>query len=132
MTNRTLKVIGIVLVIVAVVVNGLYKKRERSKLSNESVSYVIGEVLKYEAGVKGASTLLVTYNYNHKEYRESIFPPDKFSNLEVWEMNNNDLDKFYLVKVLKSNPEIFEFLEDHPVRDTTLIQPINGWDELPE
>lgn len=105
-----------------------WKEREEAL---KKVLYFRVKIKSVELGNKGGPCFFYDYYVDDKLYEGNYTVTNENELSQNKRLREFKGDYFY-TKVSKKKPKYNQLLIDYAVKDTTLIQPENGWNELPE
>ncbi len=108
----------LLIVVTIIIIVGL---AQRHFYSNKPQIYTIGKLLKVEFPVRGSATLIFTYSYKTKIYK----------NLQGQEKLPYQIGKRYFVSIPEGYPSHGWLMLDKPVPDSIKEAPPEGWKKLP-
>jgi hypothetical protein len=109
-----------------------YKQWKEQGVSLKKTVYVRVKIDSINTSMRGGAYFFYKYKIGNILYEDSQTIANTTMIKESEEIIKRNLGKYFYVKVSKDKPIYNELLLEYNVVDTTLIQPNNGWKELPE
>jgi hypothetical protein len=120
---------GLIILISAFIYMYLGWKEREEALKN--VIYARVKIKSVELGNKGGPCFFFDYHVDDKLYEGNYTVTNENELSKTKRLREFKGDYFY-IKVSEEKPKYNQLLIDYIVKDTTLVQPKNGWKELPE
>lgn len=109
-----------------------YKHWKEQETSLKKVVYVRVKIDSINTSMRGGAYFFYKYKIDNTLFEDSQTIANSTMIKESEEIIKEKLGKYFYAKVSKDRPIYNELLLEYNVVDTTLIQPNNGWEELPE
>jgi hypothetical protein len=109
-----------------------YKRWEEQDASLKKAVYVRVKINDINTSMRGGPYFYYKYKINNVLFEDSQTIANTTMVKESKEKIKSNLGKYFYLKVSKEKPNYNDLLLEYSVIDTTLIQPKQGWKELPE